>query len=45
MEMLGYQGADKRPDMPTPEPERKFQWHIAMKRSQRKALVSCPANT
>jgi Transposase and inactivated derivatives, IS5 family len=34
----GYQGADKRPDMPTPEPERKFQWHIAMKRSQRKAL-------
>ena len=31
----GYQGADKRPDMPTPEPERKFQWHIAMKRSQR----------
>ena len=38
MEMLGYQGADKRPDMPTPEPERKFQWHIAMKRSQRKAL-------
>lgn len=24
--------------MPTPEPERKFQWHIAMKRSQRKAL-------
>ncbi len=38
MEMLRYQGADKRPDMPTPEPERKFQWHIAMKRSQRKAL-------
>lgn len=34
----GYQGADQRPDMPTPEPERKFQWHIAMKRSQRKAL-------
>lgn len=34
----GYQGADKRPDMPTPEPERKFQWHIAMKRSQHKAL-------
>ena len=34
----GYQGADKRPDMPTPAPERKFQWHIAMKRSQRKAL-------
>ncbi len=34
----GYQGADKRPDMPKPEPERKFQWHIAMKRSQRKAL-------
>ena len=33
-----YQGADQRPDMPTPEPERKFQWHIAMKRSQRKAL-------
>lgn len=30
----GYQGADKRPDMPEP----KFQWHIAMKRSQRKAL-------
>ena len=38
MEMLRYQGADQRPDMPTPEPERKFQWHIAMKRSQRKAL-------
>ncbi len=34
----GYQGADKRPNMPTPEPERKFEWHIAMKRSQRKAL-------
>ena len=34
----GYQGADKRPDMPEPTPERKFQWHIAMKRSQRKAL-------
>ena len=34
----GYQGADKRPDMPEPKPERKFQWHIAMKRSQRKAL-------
>ena len=34
----GYQGADKRPDMPKPEPERKFQWHIAMKRGQRKAL-------
>ena len=30
----GYQGADKRPDMP----ERNFQWHTAMKRSQRKAL-------
>jgi IS5 family transposase len=34
----GYQGADKRPDMPEPKPERKFQWHIAMKRSQRTAL-------
>jgi IS5 family transposase len=34
----GYQGADKRPDMPEQTPERKFQWHIAMKRSQRKAL-------
>ena len=35
----GYQGADKRPDMPEPTPVRKFQWHIAMKRSQRKALA------
>lgn len=35
----GYQGADKRPDMPEPTPERKFKWHVAMKqRSQRKAL-------
>ena len=34
----GYQGADKRPDVPKPKPERKFQWHVAMKRSQRKAL-------
>ena len=34
----GYQGADKRPDMPAPSSQRKFQWHIAMKRGQRKAL-------
>jgi len=34
----GYQGADKRPDMPESTSQRKFQWHIAMKRSQRKAL-------
>ena len=34
----GYQGADKRPDMPALTPERKLRWHIAMKRSQRKAL-------
>lgn len=33
-----YRGADKRPDMPLPTPERKLQWHIAMKRSKRKAL-------
>ena len=38
MVMLGYQGVDKRPDMPEPTSQRKFQWHIAMKRSQRKAL-------
>jgi len=37
-EVDGYGGADKRPDMPKPETEHKFQWHIAMKRSQRKAL-------
>ena len=24
----GYQGADKRPDMPEPTPVRKFQWHM-----------------
>jgi IS5 family transposase len=34
----GDQSADKSPDMPEPTTERKFQWHIAMKRSQRKAL-------
>ena len=34
----GYQGADKRPDMPIQTPERKLRWHIAMKRSKRKAL-------
>ena len=34
----GYQGADKRPDMPAPTPERKLRWHIAMKHSKRKAL-------
>lgn len=34
----GYQGADKRPDMPEQPPERKLRWHIAMKRSKRKAL-------
>lgn len=34
----GYLGADKRPDMPIETPERKLRWHIAMKRSKRKAL-------
>ena len=34
----GYQGADKRPDMPIQRSERKLRWHIAMKRSKRKAL-------
>ena len=34
----GYQGADKRPDMPVETPERKLSWHTAMKRSKRKAL-------
>ena len=34
----GYQGADKRPDMPAATPERKLHWHIAMKRGKRKAL-------
>ena len=34
----GYQGADKRPDMPMQTPQRKLHWHIAMKRSKRKAL-------
>lgn len=34
----GYQGVDKRPDMPVQTPERKLRWHIAMKRSKRKAL-------
>jgi IS5 family transposase len=34
----GYQGVDKRPDMPVATPERKLSWHIAMKRSKRKAL-------
>lgn len=34
----GYQGADKRPDMPATKPERKLRWHIAMKRSKHKAL-------
>ena len=34
----GYQGADKRPDMPAQTPQRKLRWHIAMKRQTRKAL-------
>ena len=34
----GYQGANKRPDMPAQTPEHKLRWHIAMKRSKRKAL-------
>ena len=34
----GYQGPDKRPDMPAVTPERKLRWHIAMKRGKRKAL-------
>lgn len=34
----GYQGADKRPDMPIETAERRLRWHIAMKRSKRKAL-------
>ena len=34
----GYQGVDKRPDMPVETPERKLSWHTAMKRSKRKAL-------
>lgn len=34
----GYQGTDKRPDMPAATPQRKLCWHIAMKRSKRKAL-------
>ena len=34
----GYQGVDKRPDMPAPTPERKLRWHVAMKRSKRKVL-------
>lgn len=34
----GYKGGDRHPDMPDAKPERKFQWHIAMKRSRRKAL-------
>ena len=34
----GYQGANKRPDMPVQTPQRKLRWHIAMKRQKRKAL-------
>ncbi|MBF6631928.1 MAG: IS5 family transposase [Comamonas sp.] len=34
----GYQGADKRADMPAETPQRKLRWHIAMKRQKRKAL-------
>ena len=34
----GYKGVDKRSDMPVAMPERKLRWHIAMKRSKRKAL-------
>lgn len=34
----GYQGADKRPDMPIQTSERKLRWHIAMKRCKRKEL-------
>ncbi|QXZ10703.1 IS5 family transposase [Comamonas sp. Y33R10-2] len=33
-----YQGVDKRPDMPAPTLEHELRWHIAMKRSKRKAL-------
>lgn len=34
----GYQGADKRPDLPVEAPERKLRWHFAIKPSMRKAL-------
>ena len=34
----GYQGANKRPDMPVQTPQRELRWHIAMKRQKRKAL-------